>query len=118
MSDNQESVGWVNKIWNRPETVEERITLSRSRVRTLVTHGAAWFLFLGGGLLIGYLVIWGCDAPVAGNGSVTTNRTGCEQGVDLFQTIIPVAASIVTFWFAGRVHERKGNGDDVEGKVQ
>ena len=66
--------------------VAEQIKIRRSRVRTMVTHTASWFLFGGAGVLIGYLMIFG-------------GQKGQEQGVELFLTILPVAASIISFWF-------------------
>ena len=101
--------GFFRRLWNPPESVEERITLRRSHVRIAVTHGAAWFLFGGGGFLIAWMVIAGCDGLGAGaTGSTNDQRLGCREGVDLFQMIAPIAASIVTFWFVGRSHEKKG----------
>ena len=85
--------GWLNRIWDTARDPEEVIKIRRSRVRTMVTHGAAWFLFGGGALLITYLMIWG-------------GTEGDALGVDLFKTMLPVAASIVSFWFAGRVSDR------------
>lgn len=88
----------------RPLTTEERIRIRRSRVRTMVTHGAAWFLFAGGAALITYLVVWGGD-------------DGDDKGIDLFLTILPVAASIVSFWFAGRTQrDRKSSGGQDGGQ--
>ncbi|WP_420636660.1 hypothetical protein [Candidatus Palauibacter sp.] len=74
--------------WNTYDhlSVDEQIKIRRSRVRTMVTHGAAWFLFGGAMLLIAYLMIRG-------------GTEGRQQGVDLFQTVLPVAASIIAFWF-------------------
>ncbi|MDE2874897.1 MAG: hypothetical protein OXQ93_05610 [Gemmatimonadota bacterium] len=60
-------------------------------------HGAAWFLFAGGAALIAYLMIWG-------------GEEGDDKGIDLFLTILPVAASIVSFWFAGRTQRDSGDG--------
>ena len=82
--------------WTADLTVDEKVRLRRSRVRTMVTHGAAWCLFAGGALLIAYLMVWG-------------GEEGVERGIDLFLTILPVAASIVSFWFAHRM--QKGEGD-------
>ena len=76
----------------------ELIALWRSGVRIFITHAAALFLFLGGALLIAYFAIWGGDS-------------GDEQATDLFMTILPVAASIVSFWFAGR---RRGSEDQQD----
>ncbi len=90
----------------RSLSTDERIRIRRSRVRTMVTHGAAWFLFAGGAALITYLVIWGGD-------------DGDDKGIDLFLTILPVAASIVSFWFAGRTQrDRDSSGDRTETKSE
>ena len=114
MSELTRKRGFFRRLWNPPESVEERIALRRSHVRIAVTHGAAWFLFGGGGFLIAWMVIVGCDG--IGTGAVGTSGStanpdagsiGCRQGVDLFQMLAPIAASIVTFWFAGRTHEKK-----------
>ena len=73
--------------------------MRRSRVRTSVTHGAAWFLFAGGAAVIGFLL-------VTGNGDPANGRV--DKAIDLFKTILPVAASIVSFWFAGRIRDNRG----------
>ena len=78
-------------------TTDDKIRIRRSRVRTMVTHGAAWFLFAGGATLIAYLMIWG-------------GEEGDDKGIDLFLTILPVAASIVSFWFAGRTQRDSSDG--------
>lgn len=65
----------------------------------MVTHGAAWFLFAGGAALIDYLMIGG-------------GEEGDDKGIDLFLTILPVAASIVSFWFAGRTQRNSSDGGD------
>lgn len=78
-------------------TVEQKISIRRSRVRTVLTHAATTFLFGGGAVIVGYL-LWTADES---NGRVTA-------AVDVFQTILPIAAAIVSFWFAGRL--RGGDG--------
>ena len=99
MSESPPQPGWVQKMLSLPSlTVAQKIEIRRSRVRTTLTHGATLFLFGGGALLIGYLVYTGNGDP--GNVRV-------DKAVDLFQTILPVAASIISFWFAGRI----GNND-------
>lgn len=102
MSEPTRKRGFIRSLWNPPESVEERLELRRSHVRIAVTHGAAWFLFGGGALLIGWLIVDGCETA---NGD--TMNFGCRQGVDMFQMLAPIAASIVTFWFAGRTHEKR-----------
>lgn len=112
MSGTTKKRGFFRSLWNPPESVEDRIALRRSHVRIAVTHGAAWFLFGGGILLIGWLVVVGCDGTGTPTEAAATNNAdalsfACRQGVDLFQMLAPIAASIVTFWFAGRSHEKK-----------
>ncbi len=97
-----------NTSWRSKLTVEERIALRRSNVRTSITHGAAWFLFGGGGALVLSLLIWGGSGGGSAGPSSPPNLT---VAVDLFQTILPIAASIVTFWFAGRVYEKNGDNE-------
>ena len=58
----------------------------KSKVRVIVTYGAAAFLFGGGAVFIVFL-IW------------TGQRS---DAIALFNTILPVSAAIVSFWFAGR----------------
>lgn len=58
----------------------------RSAVRIAVTYVAAGFLFLVGAAVVGYLLAIG---------DIATAK-------DIFLTILPVAAAIVTYWYAGR----------------
>ena len=58
----------------------------KSWVRVVVTYGAAAFLFIGGPIFIAFL-IW-------------TGRR--DDAIALFNTILPVSAAIISFWFAGR----------------
>ena len=68
----------------------------KSLVRVRVTYAAAGFLFLGGTIFIVFL-IW---------------VKKIEEAIDLFLTLLPVSASIVSFWFAGRViSSTKHNGN-------
>ena len=64
----------------------------------MVTHSAAGFLFAGGALLIGYLIVTGSG-----------DNERIDRGIDLFQAILPVVASMVSLWFAGRVHDTQRN---------
>ena len=79
-------------------TVEETVALWRAGVRIFVTNAAALFLFAGGAALILYFAIAGGD-------------TGDERATDLFMAILPIAASIVSFWFAGRATSTNENQD-------
>ena len=65
---------------------EEKIARRKSLVRVAVTYGAAAFLFPGGAAFIIFLIL--------------TNRW--TAAIDLFNSLLPVAAAIISFWFAGR----------------
>ena len=67
----------------------------RSGVRILVTIAAAIYLFV-----IGPFLIW---TIYNGGGDGATNVSDAK---DLFMTILPVAAAVVSFWFAGRATEK------------
>lgn len=58
----------------------------KSKVRVYVTYVAAGYLFLGGGLFIIYLI----------------GKDKLSEALTLFNTLLPVAAGFVSFWFAGR----------------
>lgn len=63
----------------------------KSLVRVVVTYVAAAFLFVGGTIFIAFL-IW------------TGQR---DDAITLFNTILPVSAAIVSYWFAGRGSQPK-----------
>ena len=65
-----------------------RITIGerRSKVRVLVTYFAAGFLFFGGALFIGAMVV----------------IEEYDIAKELFTTILPISASIVAYWFGTR----------------
>lgn len=68
----------------------------RSAVRVRVTYAAAFFLFGAGAGFAGYFIAIGEEA----------------MAKDLFFAILPIAAAVVTYWFA----TRKGGaltGDDI-----
>ena len=66
--------------------LEREQELRKSKVRVTVTYAATAFLFGGGSLFILFL-IW------------TGQR---DSAFNLFMTLLPVGASIISFWFAGR----------------
>ena len=72
-------------------STEETREARKSLVRVVVTYGAAGFLFIGGTFFILFL-IW------------TGQRT---DAIALFNTILPVSAAIVSYWFAGRGNQPK-----------
>ena len=69
---------------------------NRSLVRMLVTYMAAGFLFIVGAAIVAYFV--------------ATNQN--NDGKDLFLAILPIAAAVVTYWFATRSNEAM-KGDDL-----
>ena len=75
-----------------PLEVEQEI--KKSRVRVCVTHVATAFIFGGGGFLIAWFASKGKH----------------EDAMVVFNTILPIAAGIVTYWFAARSN-RKASGD-------
>ena len=68
---------------------EERRENNRSAVRMIVTYVAAGFLFVVGAAIAGYLIATGKN----------------NEGKDVFLAILPIAAAIVTYWFATRKNE-------------
>ena len=88
------------------ETEKEKRESRRSMVRISVTYSAAFFLFAGGFLMVAYLLI--------GN--------QYQQAKEIFLTVLPVSAAIVSYWFAGRSPGKSGSGGNgtesgVEGKT-
>lgn len=75
----------------------------KSKVRVRVTYAAAVFLFGGGAIFIAFL-IW-------------TGRRA--DAIALFNTILPVSAAIISFWFAGRARgnpEKRNQGNPGGGE--
>ena len=68
---------------------EQQRENNRSAVRMIVTYVAAGFLFIVGGAISGYLI---------GAGKI-------DDGKDVFLGILPVAAAVVTYWFATRQND-------------
>ena len=65
---------------------KEELELRRSRVRVYVTYTAAGFIFIGGAAFIAVLVFF----------------KGTDSAKDIFMAILPLATSVVTYWFATR----------------
>lgn len=65
-----------------PADINER----KSRVRIFVTKVATLFVFAGGALLIAALVL----------------EEKHEEAIDLFSLLLPVAAGVISYWFAAR----------------
>ena len=71
---------------NQKSPEEERRESRRSAVRVMVTYIAAGFLFLGGGGVVGYFL---------GTGDT-------DNAKDMFLSILPIAAAVISYWFAKR----------------
>ena len=69
-------------------TEKEKLEVRRSKVRIWVTYSATYFLFIGGTGFIIFLLWKGGD-------HISTAK-------DIFLTILPVSAAIISYWFAGR----------------
>lgn len=89
------SAFWFGGWWAR-QKVEKKLDASeveahranrKSLVRVVVTYGAAAYIFLGAPLLI----LVNCEADAEGT----------------YQSVLPVAIGIVTYWFAERAREKK-----------
>ena len=74
-------------------TITEKTNSARSAVRRWVTYIATAFVFGGGTVMIIGFVIFG-------------GETGIAAAKDLFTAILPIGTGIITFWFAGRSHEK------------
>ena len=77
---------------------EEQRENNRSAVRMIVTYTAAGFLFVVGAGIIGYLI--------------GTNQV--NDAKDVFLALLPIAAAIVTYWFATRKNETRNTDDLVK----
>ena len=81
-------------------TVAERKELRRSRVRILVTYGAAVYLFVIGPVFCYWLFNHATDTQ--GNAV-----PGIDDAKDLYMAILPVSSGILAYWFAARGAEKK-----------
>ena len=70
-----------------PDEAQLKQELRKSRVRVNVTYAATVFIF-GGALL---LMVWGARGSER-----------FDQALDVYNVILPIAAGIVTYWFATR----------------
>ena len=75
---------------------DEVIATRKSLVRVGVTYAAAFFLFIVGPLLILGLIL----------------SADQENALEVFNTLLPVAAAIIAFWFAGRGKGHQKQNDD------
>ena len=93
-------------------------------VHIIVALLAALFLFIGGGLFVGYLVwcgvrfflLSGTEGMEVGEGLFGVTKSGILSldadkswemlllAKDVFLAILPVSAAVVSFWFATRIN--------------
>ena len=71
---------------------KEELESRRSKVRVYVTYVAAGFIFIGGGAFIAVLVF----------------LQEIDSAKDIFMAILPLATSVVTYWFATRQQQTGG----------
>ena len=64
----------------------------RSAVRMVVTYVATGFLFVVGAAISGYFLATGKE----------------DDGKDIFLAILPIAAAVITYWFASRQGSKEG----------
>lgn len=81
-----------------PPSMEEIRENRKSLVRVIVTYGAAGFLFIGGIVFIAIYIFKG----------------EIDEANSVFLTILPVSASIISFWFAGRSPKPNTGNDDLK----
>ena len=74
------------KVQEAKEKRENR----KSWVRVIVTYVAAGFIFIGGGSLIVIFSLKGKE----------------DEAMNVFNIILPIAAGIVTYWFATRSNQK------------
>lgn len=87
----------------QPETFDEKLKLRKSRVRVAITYWAAIFLFA---------------VPIV---MIITFFKLCkyDEALTLFNSILPVAAGIISYWFATRSKEAPSDDkDDKDGNKQ
>ena len=78
------------------DTIERR----RSLVRVLVTYASTLFLYFGGVIVIVWLLI--------------DNQHVLAK--DTFLAILPIAAAVISFWFATRKASSKNSKNDPQNK--
>ena len=83
----------IPKVLGEKEKLEFKKEAIKSWVRVVITYIAALFLFVGGTLFILYLL----------------NTKQVDKALNLFNTLLPVAAAIISYWFAGRSIQGKEN---------
>ena len=86
--------------------IDETLKKHRSYVRVVVTYFAVAFVFFGGGLMIAYFILTGTLA-----GTDSTNNFAMAK--DIFTAVLPIGATVVSFWFAGRAYEKKANSQNL-----
>ena len=88
------------KLWpfGSQLTEKQRWDRCKSRVRVWITYLAAGYVFLGSLYLIHFFL--------TKDGEVSE---GMKQALTLFNTTLPIATGIVTYWFAARSNSPKNS---------
>ena len=85
-SENNDTMSDQSKTANGLSLLQMEQEIKKSKVRVFVTYVATAFIFGGGG----FLIIW------------FAARGKNEDAMVVFNIILPIAAGIVTYWFAAR----------------
>ena len=88
-------------------TLEQKMHRNKSRVRVWITYLAAFYVFLGSLYLI--------YAFLTHDGDVSN---GMEKALTLFNTTLPIATGIITYWFAARSNSKKSSPPPSEDQPQ
>ena len=89
-------------------TLQERLELRRSKVRVYVTYAAAAYIFVGGAVFVAILLL---KSIFAKDGDVPQQLAFAK---DLYMAIVPLATTVITYWFATRrPKEEETNGDSA-----
>ena len=86
---------WLDNLLEREgRSVNERKELKRNKVRVWATHLAGLYLFVV--IPIAAYLIFSYEPPANGDGK------DMDSAKDLLLAVMPVASSILAFWFGAR----------------
>jgi len=93
MNDQQEPRKGTSWFGRSDLPVDDQLKLKRNLVRRVVSYLAAFYLFLGGFLLVlfAFWLIEGDTVP-----------SGFTAAKDIYMSILPVASGVIAYWFASR----------------
>lgn len=95
-SEDNNAVSDQSKATNGLSPLQVEQEIKKSKVRIHITYVATAFIFVGGGFLIAWFVSKGKK----------------DEAIDVFNIILPIAAGIVTYWFAARSNRKKKDGGE------